>query len=60
MPASWNTWLGFAPNWGGAQATLAIAARWGIRIGVPGLAFASGYAGYELGEGALQDECGCK
>ncbi len=60
MPASWNTWLGFAPNWGGTQATLAIAARWGIRIGVPGLAFASGYAGYELGEGALQDECGCK
>ena len=36
LPASWNTWLGFAPRWGGTQAMLARMARLGIQVGVPG------------------------
>jgi len=60
MPASWNTWLGFAPNWGGTQAAMANAARLGIQMGVPGIAAASGYAGYQVGTNAQQQQCGCQ
>ena len=60
MPASWNTWLGFAPNWGGTQAALANAARLGIQVGVPGVAAGSGYAGYQIGTNAQQGQCGCQ
>ncbi|MDP2007243.1 MAG: RHS repeat-associated core domain-containing protein [Rubrivivax sp.] len=60
MPASWNTWLGFAPNWGGTQAALANASRLGVQVGVPGVAAASGYAGYQIGTNAQQEQCGCQ
>lgn len=60
MPVSWNTWLGFAPNWGGTQAALANAARLGIQVGVPGAAAGSGYAGYQIGTNAQQSQCGCQ
>jgi hypothetical protein len=60
MPRSWNTWLGFAPNWGGTQAAMAEAARLGIQLGVPGMAAASGYAGYQVGANAQQEQCGCQ
>lgn len=60
MPRAWNTWLGFAPRWGGTQAALANAARAGIQVGVPGVAAASGYAGYQIGTNAQQDSCGCQ
>ena len=58
MPSSWNTWLGFAPNWGGTQAAFATAARTGIQVGVPGIGATSGYAGYQIGTNA-QNNCGC-
>jgi RHS repeat-associated protein len=62
MPGTWNTWLGFAPNWGGTQAALANAARVGIQVGVPAVAAGAGYAGYELGTKAQEPQsgCGCK
>lgn len=60
MPATWNRWLGFAPNWGGSRAAAAIAARVGIQVGVPGLAAGSGYAGYQIGTNAQQSGCGCQ
>lgn len=60
IPVSWNTWLGFAPNWGGTQAALANAARLGIQVGVPGAAAGSGYAGYQIGTNAQQSQCGCQ
>jgi hypothetical protein len=59
MPASWNTWLGFAPRWGGTQAAMANAARRAIQVGVPGVAAGSFYAGYEYGH-SQQEECECK
>ena len=61
MPRTWNTWLGFAPRWGGSQAVLANATRTGIQAGVPGLAAAGGYAGYQIGGKAQSaTDCGCK
>ncbi|UMR29608.1 DUF6531 domain-containing protein [Massilia sp. MB5] len=60
MPRTLNTWLGFAPGWGGTQATLANAARVGIQVGVPSVAAGSGYAGYQIGTKAQQDSCGCQ
>jgi RHS repeat-associated protein len=58
LPASWNTWLGFAPNWGGTQAFLANLARLGIQTGVPTAAAAAGAAGYAVGSDA--NRCGCQ
>lgn len=52
MPMALNRWLGFAPRWGGAQAAAANAARVGIQAGVPSLAAAAGYGGYQLGTAA--------
>lgn len=63
MPLSWNKWLGFAPRWGGAEAAKAFAARLGIQIGVPSVAAASGYAGFQIGNKAQEEQekqCGCK
>lgn len=60
MPRSWNTWLGFAPRWGGNQAALANAARLGIQVGVPTAAAGAGYAGYQIGSNAQDTPCGCK
>jgi RHS repeat-associated protein len=57
MPASLNTWLGFAPNWGGTQALLATLARLGIQVGVPATAGAAGAAGYALGSDANRRGC---
>jgi RHS repeat-associated protein len=58
MPGSWNTWLGFAPNWGGTQALLANLARLGIQAGVPAAAATAGAAGYAVGSDA--NRCGCQ
>ncbi len=58
MPASWNTWLGFAPKWGGIQAMLANLARLGIQTGVPAVAATAGAAGYAVGSDA--NRCACK
>ena len=58
MPGSWNTWLGFAPNWRGAQAVLSNLARLGIQAGVPAAAGISGAAGYAVGSDA--NRCGCQ
>jgi len=60
MPAAWNTWLGFAPRWGGTSAVAANAARVGIQVGIPGIAAASTYAGYGIGTNAREQKCGCK
>jgi hypothetical protein len=49
MPMALNRWLGFAPNWGGIEGALATATRIAIQMGVPGLAGAAGYGGYNLG-----------
>lgn len=61
MPMTWNRWLGFAPNWGGAQAAMASVARVGVQAGIPTLAASSAYAGYRVGQKAQQPlPCGCK
>jgi hypothetical protein len=63
LPSSLNRWLGFAPNWGGAQAVAARAARAGIQLGVPSVATGAGYAGFELGTRAQSSSgpgCGCE
>ena len=61
MPEKWNRWLGFAPNWKNRplQRKLAIAARVGIQIGIPGIAITSGVVGYEAGLNAQEEKCGC-
>ena len=61
MPKTWNRWLGFAPNWKNRplQRKLAIAARVGIQIGIPGIAITSGVAGYKAGLNAQEEKCGC-
>jgi hypothetical protein len=58
MPASWNTWLGFAPRWGGTQATWANRARLAIQMGVPVIAVGSFYTGYQYGS-SQQSQCEC-
>ena len=58
MPATWNTWLGFARNWGGMSALLAKLARLGIQTGVPTAAGTAGAAGYAIGSDA--NRCGCQ
>ena len=61
MPARLNRWLGFAPNWGGAQGPAAEAVRFMIRVEVPTLGAGGGYAGYETGTRALNGrERGCR
>ena len=61
MPKTLNRWLGFAPNWKNRplQRKLAIAARVGIQIGIPGIAITSGVAGYKAGLNAQEEKCGC-
>ena len=61
MPKTWNRWLRFAPNWKNRplQRKLAIAARVGIQIGIPGIAITSGVAGYKAGLNAQEEKCGC-
>ena len=61
MPKTWNRWLGFAPNWKNRplQRKLAIAARVGIQICIPGIAITSGVAGYKAGLNAQEEKCGC-
>ena len=58
LPASWNTWLGFAPNWGGMSGMLANLARLGIQVGVPTAAATAGVAGYATGSDT--NRCGCQ
>ena len=59
IPSTWNTWLGFAPNWGGLEGAIAQAARLGIQIGIPGLAGAAAYTGYEIGIRG-RERCDCR
>jgi len=59
MPASWNTWLGFAPNWGGTQALLAQGGRVAVQGTVAGTAAGSLYGGYQIGTNAQSQPSDC-
>jgi hypothetical protein len=60
MPRSWNSWLGFAPRWGGRQAARANAARLGLQICVLSTAVGAAYAGFQIGTNAQKSERGCR
>lgn len=44
-----NTWMGFAPRWGGVQAYQAGTVEWGIRLAIPGAVAGGAYAGWQVG-----------
>jgi RHS repeat-associated protein len=61
MPASWNTYLGFAERWGAEHAAKAEMLRTAVQIGVPTAGVAGGVAGYIVGTKAQEEgDCECK
>ncbi|HID22137.1 MAG TPA: hypothetical protein EYP14_07015 [Planctomycetaceae bacterium] len=47
---SLNSWMGFAPRWGGTQRFFALAVENGIRGGIPLSLFSSACGGYIIGD----------
>ena len=52
IPRPWNTWLGFAPNWGRWPAAQARLLRLGIQVGLPSYVAGAAYGGWVLGDEA--------
>jgi len=56
FPGGLNSWIGFAPRWGGYRAVLAPVIENAIRIVIPGTVVARAYEGYQIGQRYSDDE----
>lgn len=50
FPGGLNSWMGFAVNWGGYRAVIAVVVDYGIKAAIPLSITAGGYGGYKAGE----------